>query len=166
MLFLGSVLAAASFAVCFGGSLWDGLAAAVFGAGICSLQRLLSRTELSPVGANLLISLITGMVVGGMTFRGMFANHRVFGVIFFRMILASGLAVCAAALAARLLPVEQSIVMIPMLGAIAPSASNINQVAILYNKDAQYASAINVLTTLSCLATIPLWVMLFEAIIG
>ena len=110
--------------------------------------------------------MITGMVVGGMTFRGMFANHRVFGVIFFRMILASGLAVCAAALAARLLPVEQSIVMIPMLGAIAPSASNINQVAILYNKDAQYASAINVLTTLSCLATIPLWVMLFEAIIG
>ena len=64
MLFLGSVLAAASFAVFFGGSLWDGLAAAVFGAGICSLQRLLSRTELSPVGANLLISLITGMVVG------------------------------------------------------------------------------------------------------
>ena len=96
----------------------------------------------------------------------MMITGMVFGVIFFRMILASGLAVCAAALAARLLPVEQSIVMIPMLGAIAPSASNINQVAILYNKDAQYASSINVLTTLSCLATIPLWVMLFEAIIG
>ena len=108
--------------------------------------------------------MITGMVVGGMTFRGMFANRRVFGVIFFRMILASGLAVCIAVLAARLLPVDRAIVMIPLLAALAPSASNINQVAILYSKDAPYASAINVLTTLSCIATIPLWVMVYEAL--
>lgn len=110
--------------------------------------------------------MITGMVVGGMTVRGMFANHRVFGVVFFRMILSSGLAVFAAALAARVLPLDKDIVMIVLLAALAPSASNINQVAILYNKDAQYASAINVLTTLSCIATIPLWVMLYEALIG
>lgn len=109
--------------------------------------------------------IITGMVVGGMTFRGMFANRRVFGVLFFRMILVSGLAVFAAALVARTLPLDKTIVMIPLLGAIAPSASNINQMAILYNKDAQYASAINVLTTLSCIATIPLWIMLYEALI-
>ena len=109
--------------------------------------------------------MITGMVVGGMTFRGMFGNRRVFGVIFFRMVLASGLAVLAAALAARLLPTDQAIVIIPLLAALAPSASNINQVAILYNKDAQYASSINVLTTLSCIATIPLWVVVYEALI-
>ncbi len=110
--------------------------------------------------------MITGMVVGGMTFRGMFSNRRVFGVIFFRMVLASGLAVFAASLAARVLPIDRAIVMIPLLGALAPSASNINQVAILFNKDAQYASAINVLTTLSCIATIPLWVMLYETLAG
>ena len=109
--------------------------------------------------------MITGMVVGGMTFRGMFANRRVFGVIFVRMVLASGLAVCVAALVARFFPVDSAIVMIALLGALAPSASNINQVAILYNKDAPYASSINVLTTLSCIATIPLWVMVFEALI-
>ena len=110
--------------------------------------------------------MITGMVVGGMTVRGMFANRRVFGVIFFRMILASGLAVFAAALIGQVLPIDKNILMIVLLGAIAPSASNINQVAILYNKDAQYASAINVLTTLSCIFTIPLWVMVYEALIG
>ena len=54
--------------------------------------------------------------------------------------------------------------LIPLLSAIAPSASNINQVAILYNKDAQYASAINILTTLSCIVTIPVWVMVYEAL--
>ena len=113
-----------------------------------------------------LTMMITGMVIGGMTLRGMFANRRVFGVIFFRMILASGLAVLAAVPAARFLPVDRNIVMIILLGAIAPSASNINQVAILYNKDAGYASSINVLTTLSCIATMPLWIMLYEALAG
>ena len=110
--------------------------------------------------------MITGMVVGGMKFRGMFSNRRVFGVLFFRMILAAGLAVFAAASAARFLSVDRNIVMIVLLGAIAPSASNINQVAILYNKDAGYASAINVLTTLSCILTVPLWIMLYEALLG
>ncbi len=110
--------------------------------------------------------MVTGMVVGGMTLRGMFANRRVFGVIFFRMILASGLAVFASVLAVRFLPVDRAIVMIPLLGALAPSAANISHMAVLYNKDAQYASAINVLTTLSCIATIPLWVMVYEALAG
>ncbi len=110
--------------------------------------------------------MITGMVVGGMTVRGMFANRRVFGVLFFRMVLASGLAVFAAALAARILPVDKAIVMIALLGAIAPSASNINQLAILYGKNAGYASAVNVLTTLSCILTMPVWVMVYEALAG
>lgn len=110
--------------------------------------------------------MITGMVVGGMTLRGMFANRRVFGVIFFRMILASGLAVFAAVFVARFAPVDRTILTIVLIAALAPSASNINQVSILYNKDAQYASSINVLTTLSCIVTIPLWIMLFEALIA
>ena len=110
--------------------------------------------------------MITGMMIGGMTFRGMFSNRRVFGVIFFRMVLASGLAVLAAVPVARFLPVDRDIVMIILLGAIAPAASNINQVAILYNRDAGYASSINVLTTLSCIVTMPLWIMLYEALVG
>ena len=115
--------------------------------------------------------MITGLVVGGMKFRDLFANRRVFGVILFRMAAASGIAVLAAVLFAAVsgitgsLAPGRAIVMIPLLSAIAPSASNINQVAILYNKDAKYASAINVLTTLSCILTIPLWVMLFDALV-
>ena len=84
--------------------------------------------------------------------------------LFFRMVFASGLAVLVAALAARVLPVPKEIVIIALMGAIAPSASNVNMVSILYNKDAQYASVINVLTTLSCIVTMPCWVMLYEAL--
>ena len=116
--------------------------------------------------------IITGMVVGGMHFRQLFENRRVFGVLFFRMIAASGLAVLLAVFLARYTGITaglsggRSLILIPMLSAVAPSASNINQVAIMYNHDAPYASAINVITTLSCIATIPLWVMVFEALAG
>ena len=111
-----------------------------------------------------LTMMTTGLVIGGMTVKKLFAQRRVFGVIFFRMVFASGLAVLVAALAARVLPVPKEIVIIALMGAIAPSASNVNMVSILYNKDAQYASVINVLTTLSCIVTMPCWVMLYEAL--
>ena len=63
----GSVLAAGSFAVFFGGSVWDGLAAAVFGALICLLQLRLDRTEINTVARNLLVSFLVGVAVGLLT---------------------------------------------------------------------------------------------------
>ena len=112
--------------------------------------------------------MITGMVVGGMKARDLFANRRIFGVLFFRMFLCSGLAVLLAAASglAGGTPLGKAIVIIPLLSAIAPSASNINQVAILYNRDAAYASAINVLTTLSCIVTMPMWMWVFDRLTG
>ena len=79
---------------------------------------------------------------------------------------AAAAVVLAAALAARALPVDQAIVLLPLLGALAPSASNINQLAILYRKDAAYASAINVFTNLCCILSMPLWIMVYEALAG
>ncbi len=122
------------------------------------------RDTASMIGPATMI--ITGLVVGGMKFRDLFRNRRIFGVLLFRMVISSGLAVLIIALSGitGLVPSGKELMMIPLLSAIAPSASNINQVAILYNKDAQYASSINILTTLSCIVTIPLWILLYEAI--
>ncbi len=61
---LGSILAAGSFTIFFGGSLWDGIMTSVFAVGICLLQRRLGETQITPVGTNLLISLLTGLGVG------------------------------------------------------------------------------------------------------
>lgn len=110
--------------------------------------------------------MITGMVVGSMKLREMAKNRRIFGVIFFRMVLCSGAAIAFAVLTGmpQRIAFGQQIVMISLLSAIAPSASNINQVAILYHKDEKYASAINVLSTLSCILTMPLWMMVYECI--
>lgn len=60
----GSVLVGGAFAVFFGGTVWDGLAAAVFGALICLLQLWLGRTKLNTVAFNLLVTLLTGLGVG------------------------------------------------------------------------------------------------------
>jgi len=60
MVLAGSVLGAGAFAVFFGGSLWDGLAAAVFGALIALLSQALSHTEVSIVVSDLMISLAAG----------------------------------------------------------------------------------------------------------
>ena len=68
MFLIGSMLAAGAFAVFFGGSLLDGLAAAVFAIGICLLQKRLGDTEITPVGANLLLSFLSGLIVGVVCF--------------------------------------------------------------------------------------------------
>lgn len=62
--FWGSVLTGGWFAVFFGGTVWDGLVAAAFGALICLLQLWLGRTKLNTVAFNLLVTLLTGLGVG------------------------------------------------------------------------------------------------------
>lgn len=108
--------------------------------------------------------MITGMVIGSMSFKELFANRRIFLVILFRFVFC-----CAAAVAIiKLTGIEgriadgHTIAMISLLSGAAPSASNINQFAIIYNHDAKYASAINVVTTLLCIIFIPFWVFVFE----
>ena len=60
----GSILAAGGFAVFFGGTIWDGLTAAVFALLICFLQKRLGLTQISTTGSNLFISFLTGLGVG------------------------------------------------------------------------------------------------------
>ncbi|MBE7005247.1 MAG: threonine/serine exporter family protein [Ruminococcaceae bacterium] len=63
-LLAGSVLGGGSYAVFFGGTLYDALAAAFFAALICHLQYRLGRTRVNAVASNLIISLLVGLGVG------------------------------------------------------------------------------------------------------
>lgn len=60
----GSVIGGGSYAVFFGGTLCDALAAAFFAVVICQLQLYLGRTRVNTVASNLVISLLTGLGVG------------------------------------------------------------------------------------------------------
>lgn len=51
------------------------------------------------------------------------------------------------------------------LASITPSASTITQMVQVYNKDATYSSLLNVFTTLFCIITMPLAVILFSWLI-
>lgn len=62
-LYLGSMLAAGSFAMFFGGSPWDGVAAALFALLICLCQRRLAPICPNRVIFNLLCSLMTGAAI-------------------------------------------------------------------------------------------------------
>ena len=63
---------------------------------------------------------------------------------------------------AHLVPDGQTILLVSLLATCTPSASTITQMAQIYGKDADYASAINVVTTLLCIFTMPLMVALYQ----
>lgn len=58
--YAGSVLAAGSFAVFFGGNVADGLAAALFAVGICLLQKYVAAICMNPMVYNLVASFLVG----------------------------------------------------------------------------------------------------------
>ncbi len=145
---------------------------------ICGMLTLLLRIRLpgplamafSDVASMIgpLSMMITGIIVGSMSPGDFLHNSRILQVLFMRMILCSGIAVLIAVFSGiqRMFPNGHEIVMISLMAAVAPTAANVNQVAILYNHDAKYASLISVATTLSCIVTIPFWIYVYELLSG
>ena len=66
--------------------------------------------------------------------------------------------------AAALAPDGDTILLISLLAAMAPTAAMITQISQIYKQDAVYASAINVFTTLCCIVTMPAFVYVYELI--
>ncbi len=107
--------------------------------------------------------IIVGLILGGMQLNEMFSNNRIWGVILMRLIICPTIIMVIM----KMLPVDlwvadgQTIMLVSFLAASAPCAATINQFAILYSKDAKYASAINIVSTLLCIITMPLMVYCF-----
>lgn len=109
--------------------------------------------------------LVTGMIIGGMDLRQIVANKRVWLVAFIRLVLIPVIVTLALKFSGidALVANGQSILLITLLATITPSASATVQMTQIYEKDAPYASAINVITTIGCILTMPIWVALFMA---
>ena len=110
---------------------------------------------------------ITGMIIGGIDIRSIFAKKRIWSVIFLRHILCPLLilfVIKVLRLESCLGKEGSTILLIAFLSLAAPSGAMMNQFAIMYNRDADYASAINVLSTLLCILTMPVMVWLFLTI--
>lgn len=108
--------------------------------------------------------IVTGMLFAGMNLKQIFVNKRVYFVSFLRMLIVPliALVLIKGSRLADLSADAPKIMLIVFLAVITPSASTVTQMCQVYGNDSQYASAINVVTTLSAIITMPVMVLLFE----
>ena len=108
--------------------------------------------------------IVTGMLFAGMDFKQIFASKRVYFVTFLRLIVVPAIALVLIKFSylASLSSNGPKIMLIVFLAIITPSASTVTQMCQVCGNDSQYASAINVVTTLLAIITMPLMVMLFQ----
>ena len=110
---------------------------------------------------------VTGMLFAGMNLKQIFANKRVYFISFLRLIAVPLLSLILLKFShlASLSADGNQIMLIVFLAVITPSASTVTQMCQVYGNDSRYASAINVVTTLFSIITMPLMVMLFQMIL-
>ena len=108
--------------------------------------------------------IVTGMLFAGMDFKQIFANKRVYFVSFLRLIIVPVIALflIKCSQLSTFSSNGNKLMLIVFLAIITPSASTVTQMCQVYGNDSQYASAINVVTTLLAIITMPLMVMLFQ----
>lgn len=110
--------------------------------------------------------LIVGMIIGGMDLKRLFTFKRLLIPTAFRLFVFP--IICTILLkisnVASLLPDGEKIILILLLGASGPVASMITQFSQLYSskEESEYASAINVVSTLLCVISMPLMVYIFQ----
>ena len=110
--------------------------------------------------------IVTGMLFAGMNLKQIFANKRVYFITFLRLIAVPLIALVLIKLSnlASFSADSNKIMLIVFLAIITPSASTVTQMCQVYGNDSKYASAINVMTTLLSIITMPVMVMLFQMI--
>lgn len=108
--------------------------------------------------------IVTGMLIGNMDLKKLASYKRLWLMVVIRLIAYPILNIVFLKYSglAAMVPAGDTILMITLLATITPSASTITQMAQVYGKDADYASAINVATTLLCIVTMPLMVMIYQ----
>ena len=110
---------------------------------------------------------VTGMLFASMNLKQIFTNKRVYFISFLRLIAVPlfSLILLKISHLASLSADGNQIMLIVFLAVITPSASTVTQMCQVYGNDSRYASAINVVTTLFSIITMPLMVMLFQMIV-
>ena len=107
---------------------------------------------------------VAGMLMGDQDLLAVLRIRSIWKVAFLRLILLPLVVLCILKYSglASLVPSGESILMISLLAASAPAAANVTQIAQVYGHGGDYAGAINVITTLLCIGTMPLMVLLYQ----
>ena len=107
--------------------------------------------------------LMIGMLLGNVKWKEMLKGRRVFLILILRMLIIPCLILlyCKLTPLRRISPDAETILFITFLAAAGPTATTITQMAQLFGEDSEYAGAISILTTLSCIIFIPLMAFLY-----
>lgn len=107
-----------------------------------------------------------GMILTKVEWRELFRNARLYLIMILKMIVVplAALIPLKALCAVIPLPGLSDVLLVSFMAVIAPSAVSVMQMANVYKKDAVYAGAINALTTVVCIVTMPVMVMLYQAV--
>ena len=107
---------------------------------------------------------IAGMLLAGMRPKQIFGNRRAYGIVCLRMLVFPAVSLLLLRLlktAAGVFADAQTILLITLLAAITPPASAVIQMSQVYGQDSEYAGVLNVLSTLVCIITMPVTVLLY-----
>ena len=123
------------------------------------------RGTITTVGGTIgpVCMLMLGMILAGLDIKSILLRRRTWLVALLKMIVVPFLVLMIVKLSGiRNLSSEGvTIVYISLLATMTPSATTITQMAQLYGQDVENATAINTITTLMCIATMPLMTMLY-----
>ena len=110
--------------------------------------------------------LVAGMLTANMDFKKMLSNKRIYLVILFRMLICPSIMLALIKLSgvAHMIPNGYNVLLVTFIATMTPAATSIMQFAQIHNKGAEYASAINIMTTLCCIITMPMLAAVYQLI--
>lgn len=112
--------------------------------------------------------IITGMIMAGAELKKVFVNGRIYLVLFFRMILFPFIVFLIIYFTGitNVMDNGAMILLVTFIATITPTASSITQMAQVYGNNEQYAGAINIMTTIASIVTMPIMVALYCSFIA
>lgn len=107
--------------------------------------------------------MMLGMILGGADLKAMVQGKRIWMIVVLKMVCMPAAVILLMKLShiASFSPEGVTILFISLLAVMTPSATTVTQMAQLYDRDAEHATAINMITTIVCLATIPMMTALY-----
>ena len=110
--------------------------------------------------------IVTGMLIAEMNLKSIFENVKVYFISFLRLVVIPVISLMILKISGlvNIHSDGKKLLLIVFLAVITPSASTITQMCQVYGNDSKYASAINVMTTLLSIVTMPLMVLLYQTV--
>ncbi|MBQ9413163.1 MAG: AEC family transporter [Oscillospiraceae bacterium] len=147
------------------------LIAVVLGAALMILRIRLPEVLLTALGTaggllGPLSMLMVGILLAGTDLKAVFRTKKLYLIAALRLLVMPLVILALYRLLGSLFRVENlwTLLYISFLAASAPTASMITQLAQLHDRSPAYAGAINVMTTLLCILTMPLMTALYELV--